>query len=238
MNKETKDKISLIIDHLLEISNWIKELIITNKEADDSFSGWIEEICKLLDKESLEYKKFDSRKQRKYLRLPRTRPWIAEDNSKIVDLIGILKEISSYKEIEDEKNFKAGEEYESIRYFSKLFQSATKEILILDDYISSNIFDFIEEIENNIKIKILTSPNKFKSNFKTLYLWYKGWNLEAKTHNIANHDRYIILDNNKIYHIWTSLNWIGKNDFSTKELSDKQKIIDIYAYWNNWTVIQ
>jgi len=37
----------------------------------------------------------------------------------------------------------------------------------------SNIFDFIEEIDNSIKIMILTSKEGVKPNFKNLYFAYQ-----------------------------------------------------------------
>lgn len=232
MNKEIKNQIHEIIDELIKLSEWIKDWIITNKEHDESFSNNIKKIYSILEKDSFEYKKFDNWKTSKYLWTSRTIPWYCNNDLKILDLIWILKEITWYNHTENEKHFKIWNNYEILRYFWKLFQNAKNKILIVDSYVDSNLFDYIEEIEKNINIKILTSWN-YKTNFMNLYLNYPNWNLETKISNTNIHDRYIVLDQKIIYLIWTSFNCFWKSDFSVKQLSDINKINDLYNIWND-----
>ncbi len=231
MNTETKNQIHQIIDELIKLCEWIKDWIITNKEHDESFSNNIQKIYLILEKDSFEYKKFDNWKTSKYLYTTRTIPWYCNNDLKILNLIWILKEITWYNKIENEKHFKIWDNYEIVRYFSKLFQNTKNEILIVDSYVDSNLFDYIEEIEKNINIKILTSWN-CKTNFKNLYLSYTDWNLETKISNTNIHDRYIVLDQKIIYLVWTSFNCFWKSDFSIKQLNDINKINDLYNIWS------
>ncbi|MDD5770421.1 MAG: hypothetical protein PHE25_05625 [Candidatus Gracilibacteria bacterium] len=231
MNIEIKNQIHQIIDELIKLSEGILEEIITNKECDDSFSGNIQKIYSILEKDSFEYRKFDSWKASKYLWTPRTVPGYCKSNLKIEDLISILKEITGYNHTEDEKHFKVGEDYQIIRYLSKLLQNSKSELLIVDSYADSNLFDFFEELENNINIKVLTSEKWCKNNFKKLYFSYYGTNLEVKLNNDI-HDRYIIIDQENIYLLGTSFNHMGNKDFSIKKLNDLNKITDLYDTWN------
>jgi len=235
MNTGTKNQIHQIIDELIKLSEWIKEWIITNKEHDESFSNNIQKIYSILEKDSFEYKKFDNWKITNYHTIwtsQRKEEQYAKSDKNIQDLIWILKEITWYNHTENEKHFKIWDNYEVWRYFWKLFQNAKNEILIVDNYVDSNLFDYIEEIEKNINIKILTSWN-YKTNFKNLYLNYPNWNLETKISNTNIHDRYIVLDQKIIYLVWTSFNCFWKSDFSVKQLNDINKIDDLYNIWSN-----
>lgn len=237
MDDSQKQQIQSIIDDSIKLSESIKLWIVKLKEVEDFFHGSLKIVYDTFDKNSIEYKIFDKRKVEKYgktlRRNEREEDKYINNDFKIEDLRNKLSDIIWYKVVENEKHFKAWEKYEVIRYFSKLFWDAKEEILIMDEYIDSNIFDFIEEIDANIKIKILTS-NKHKPNFKNLYWSYSKWNLEAKLHNTDNHDRYIILDQKEIYHNWISFNWIGKSDFSVKKLDDKNQIKYLYGLWDSW----
>lgn len=232
MNDLQKQQIQSIIDDSIKLSESINLWIVKLKEVEDFFHGSLKIVYDILDKDSVEYKIFDKWKVEKYgktlRRSEREEDKYIKNDTKVEDLRNKLSEIIWYKVVENEKHFKAWEKYEAIRYFNKLFWDAKTEILIIDEYIDSNIFDFIEEIDSNIKIKILTS-NTHKPNFKNLYLSYIKGNLEAKLHNTNNHDRYIILDQKEIYHNWISFNWIGKSDFSVKKLNDENQIK--YLIW-------
>lgn len=234
MNTETKNQIHQIIDELIKLYEWIKEWIIKNKEVNLWFSWNIQKVYSILEKDSFEYKKFDNWKITNYhtiWTLPREEEQYAKWDKNIQDLIWILKEITWYNQIENEKHFKIWDNYEILRYFWKLFQNTKNEILIVDSYVDSNLFDYIEEIEKNINIKILTSWN-CKTNFKNLYLSYTDWNLETKISNTNIHDRYIVLDQKIIYLVWTSFNCFWKSDFSIKQLNDINKINDLYNIWS------
>lgn len=231
-----KQQIQSIIDDSIKLSESIKLWIVKLKEVEDFFHSSLKTIYDTLDKDSVEYKIFDRRKVEKYgtlRRCDREEDKYINNDTKIADLRDKLSEITWYKMVENEKHFKAGETYAATRYLNKLFWDTKTEILIMDEYIDSNIFDFIEEIDSSIKINILTS-NKHKPNFESLYSSYSKWNLEAKLHNTDNHDRYIILDQRAIYHIWISFNWIGKSDFSVKKLDQKTQIKYLYDLWDNW----
>lgn len=239
MNIESKNQIHQIIDELIKLTEWIKEWIIKNKEVASAFSWNIQKVYSILEKDSFEHRKFDNWKTTNYhtiWTLPREAEKYAKWDKNIQDLIWILQEITGYNKIENEKHFKVLDNYGIIRYLSKIFQNAKSELFIIDPYADSVIFDYIEEIEKNISIKILTSWS-YKANFKNLYLTYSDWNLETKISNTNIHDRYIILDQKIIYSVWVSFNWFWKSDFSIKQLYDINKINDLYDIWCNSSLL-
>lgn len=234
MNIEIKNQIHQIIDELIKLSHWIKDWIIKNKELGSAFSWNIQKVYSILEKDSFEYRKFDNWKISNYhtiYSMPREAEKYAKWDKSIQDLIWILKEITWYNHTEDEKHFKVWEDYQIIRYLSKLLQNSKSELLIVDSYADSNLFDFFEELENNINIKVLTSEKWCKNNFKKLYFSYSWINLEVKLNNDI-HDRYIIIDQENIYLLWTSFNHMWNKDFSIKKLNDLNKITDLYDIWN------
>lgn len=243
MKDNMKNTLSDIIDSAYKIQNGIKERIVTNKELDEFFALKIKETYSLLeeDKNSVVYKKFDNWKQTKYLRTSRTRPWYAEpkDGLKIIDLIEILKEISGYEKIEDEEIFEKEDEYEAKRYMLKLVQKAKENILIIDNFLDDSIFNYIDWINDNITINLLTTETKdiFRSLFSSIQK--KRNNIMAKTIDKSeNHGRYIIIDKTEVYESWTSINGIWKHRFVIKKLNNLDLITRLYESRNKWTLLK
>lgn len=250
MENEIKEKIYDIINQLLEISENVKEWVIRNYELKISLNDFICNIFNLLEKDSFEFRKFDNWTRINFSDLSKLNFWIKEipipsvdlsyanDDKQITDLLNILKEITLYKEVEWEKHFKELDNYQIIRYFTKLFHNSKSEILIVDNYMDPCIFDYIEGIDNSIKIMILTSKEWVKINFKNLYFDYQWSNLESKLYDIKNHDRYIVIDKKVIYLVWTSFNCFWKSDFTVKKLDDKEKIEYLYDLWNKSKLLE
>jgi hypothetical protein len=234
MNEEVKDKIFKIIEDCYSLSDEIREWISSNKQVYDFFNSSLQEIYKLLQPVgSFEYRKFDSWKQKWYLWQWRVMPWSANSDTQIMDLISILQEISGYKKPDSEVHFNANDEFKARQYFRKLFQSAKNEIFIIDNYLSSLVFEFLEDIGEDINIRFLAWKEWVKSWFKNDFLAWKRKNIECRLHVSTNHDRYIVIDKSELYHPWASLNGIWKNDFSVKKLELKEKMDDLEKLWNN-----
>ncbi len=232
MNKEIKENIFNTIDDLLKISEWISEWIIRNWEVDDIFSDSIKYTYDILEIDSFEYRKFDNWKTTNcptIWRMPRHEKEYAKNNNKLIWLIEILKEISIFQNIDEEKHFEIWDDYQIIRFFNKLFNKSKNEIMIIDSYISSNIFDFIDDIDKEISIKIFSSKSKIKSAFKNHYSNYINNNLDVRLHEKEIHDRFVILDKKEIYLVGSSFNWFWKNNFTVKKLNELKKIDEFYS---------
>lgn len=101
-------------------------------------------------------------------------------------------------------------------FISDLIRSATKSIIVIDNYIDESTLTLFSK-NQNIKIQIYTANIS-----KQLHLDIKKYNqqynnLEVKiTKNF--HDRFIILDGNNVYHIGASLKDLGNKIFAFSKI--------------------
>jgi len=122
------------------------------------------------------------------------------------------------KEYRVNKIFFNGEFYDSYTLIQQIFESASSQIIIIDNYIDRSILDRLVVKKDKLKVLIYTNNrtckllnediSKFNSQYGGLTIKY--------TKNV--HDRYIIIDYDKLYHIGHSLKDLGKKIFSISEL--------------------
>ena len=109
-----------------------------------------------------------------------------------------------------------GQIYDAYTLIQSLFETANKEIIIIDNYVDRTILDRLVVKQNNVKIIIYTSINSrlLGRDINTFNSQYGGLDVKYTT-NV--HDRYIIIDQNKIYHLGHSIKDLGKKVFSISE---------------------
>ena len=95
--------------------------------------------------------------------------------------------------------------------------------MIIDNYIDDTILKMLSKKKKGVSIVILTSD---KSNISKLDI--QKFNKEYPTLKVARtnkfHDRFIIIDNEKLYHIGASLKDLGKKCFAISEIADIEYI--------------
>ena len=120
-----------------------------------------------------------------------------------------------------------GQLYDAYTLIQSLFESANNEIIIIDNYVDRSILDRLVVKKHNVQVIIYTSINTrllgrdintFNSQYGRLDVRY--------TTNV--HDRYIIIDQNKIYHLGHSIKDLGKKIFSISE-SDSNLIFKLLS---------
>ena len=125
---------------------------------------------------------------------------------------------NNYKpqEFKNSQLFFDGQLYDAYTLIQSIFESANNEIIIVDNYVDRTILDRLVAKKNNVQVIIYTSINTrllgrdintFNSQYGRLDVRY--------TTNV--HDRYIIIDQNKIYHLGHSIKDLGKKTFSISE---------------------
>ena len=111
-----------------------------------------------------------------------------------------------------------GQIYDAYSKMVDILNEAKKEIIIIDAYADKTILDMISKIKTNILL-ITKKHNslseldisKYKEQYNNLKIIYDN----------TYHDRYIILDNKKVYHLGTSINHAGSKTFSINILIDE-----------------
>ena len=120
------------------------------------------------------------------------------------------------KEFKNTQLFFDGEFYDAYTLIQSLFESANKEIVIIDNYIDRTILDRLVVKNCNVQVIIYTSIN-LRLLSRDIDAFNKQYgSLDVKyTTNV--HDRYIIIDQSKLYHLGHSIKDLGKKIFSISE---------------------
>lgn len=114
--------------------------------------------------------------------------------------------------IQNEFIFFNGELAKATETFIDLYSVAKKSIYIIDNYINIKTLRQLRKVKEGAKI-IIFSDNKAntlrKSDYEDFKKEYPNTKIDfVKTNNII-HDRFIIIDNNKYYHLGTSIKDTG-----------------------------
>ena len=125
---------------------------------------------------------------------------------------------NNYKPLEFKNSqlFFDGQLYDAYTLIQSLFERANNEIIIIDNYVDRTILDRLVVKPNNVQVIIYTSINSglLGRNINTFNSQYGGLDVKYTT-NV--HDRYIIIDQNKLYHLGHSIKDLGKKIFSISE---------------------
>lgn len=120
------------------------------------------------------------------------------------------------KEFKNSQLFFDGEIYDAYTLIQSLFESANKEIVIIDNYVDRTILDRLVVKNCNVQVIIYTSINSrlLSRDIDAFNKQYGSLDVKYTT-NV--HDRYIIIDQSKLYHLGHSIKDLGKKIFSISE---------------------
>lgn len=230
---------SLILDiqkHLTTIDRGV----VKAQEAEDFFAQSIAKAKEIFVKDTDEWRMLDRwENESGYIWHSVYKAGVyAEEKQKqkITNLLKKLEEItntgSAMDTSKNEYSFSANEKYEAYRLLISILKGAQESIWIVDNFLDEVVFDFIDIVNADIQINLITDDQK--PIFKKLYSALKekgGRNIEAKANN-SSHDRYIVVDGKILYSMGASINTIGKKDFMMHRINEKQD--DVMAKINSW----
>ena len=118
-----------------------------------------------------------------------------------------------------------GQFYDAYTLIQSVFESANNEIIIIDNYIDRTILDRLTVKKNNVIVNIYTNNTSrlLVSDINTFNSQYGNLSIINTT---KVHDRYIIIDKTKLYHLGYSIKDLGKKVFSISE-SDNNLINEL-----------
>lgn len=155
--------------------------------------------------------------------------------SKLLETLGRLLPQGSAM-AKNEHHFSTSQAYEAKRYISSLFRSAGAKLIIIDEHLDDQFFEYVDIVPDSVQIQIITGEQK--PIFWTLLseLKKKRSSIEARVNGIS-HCRYIVVDDSAIYSTDASLNTIGKKDFMIHKLEDEKETAkvksEIEGYWSS-----
>ena len=109
-----------------------------------------------------------------------------------------------------------GEFYDANSVLLDIFNSSKEEIIIIDNYASKELFDVLRNIDRKIIVVSKNIDDVLKKKYEKQYDNIKFIN------NDSFHDRFIILDRNKLYTCGASFKDLGKKCFAINEFGDKK----------------
>ena len=122
--------------------------------------------------------------------------------------IKILFDKLEEKELKN-KIFFNGEIFDSYIEIIKILNKSKEEVIIIDNYADTTLLEIISKINKNV---ILITNKKILKDID-INKYNKQYNNLTIIENNTFHDRFIILDMDKIFHIGSSINNLGNKTF-------------------------
>ena len=102
-----------------------------------------------------------------------------------------------------------------------IFNTSKKSIIIIDNYISKELLDVLCKTNKQIIVYTKNIDNNMINKYQSQYD-----NLDIKISN-SFHDRFIIIDNQTLYHCGASFKDLGKKCFAISKIDDKNILKDL-----------
>ena len=122
------------------------------------------------------------------------------------------------KEYGLDKLFFNGQFYDAYTLIQNIFEKAKEEIIIIDNYIDRSILDRLVVKKIDVKVIIYTNINTSKINDIDINTFNKQYGNLKIINTLKVHDRFIIIDKIKLYHLGASIKDLGCKIFSISEL--------------------
>jgi len=115
--------------------------------------------------------------------------------------------------------FYNGQTFDAYLFVNDLVKSAKSSIKLIDNYIDETVLTLFSK-NQNIKITIYTKTisKQLKLDLEKYNSQYK--NIEIKKFN-ASHDRFLIIDEQEVYHVGASLKDLGKKWFGFSKMDSE-----------------
>ena len=139
----------------------------------------------------------------------------------------LFTRMDRYKIDDTQGIFFQGQIFDAYAKFQSFISQAQREIVLIDNYVDITVLERLSTKNSGVDVTIYTLPNtrltaqdirSFNAQYPTLTV----------RHTTSMHDRFLIIDNNILYHLGASLKDLGKKCFAF-ELFDAGFIPDILA---------
>jgi len=131
--------------------------------------------------------------------------------------INLLEE--SFNKLEEKTKYNTiffeGQIYDAYSLLIDILNTCNKEIIIIDNYAGKELLDILKDINKNITIISKNISSELEKKYLSQYQNIKF------IHNDSFHDRFIITDNQVLYHCGSSFKDLGKKCFAISKIEDK-----------------
>ena len=147
--------------------------------------------------------------------------------------INLLEESFSKLEEKTKRNsiFFEGQIYDAYSLLIDILNTSRNEIIIIDNYAGKELLDILKDINKNITI---ISKNISDELEKKYVSQYQNINF---IHSVSFHDRFIIIDDQILYHCGSSFKDLGKKCFAISKIEDKNILNNLVKeIYKNFTI--
>ncbi|MBW8049199.1 MAG: hypothetical protein FVQ77_02435 [Cytophagales bacterium] len=139
----------------------------------------------------------------------------------IADIQYFIKFLNSVETIQtpnikvsEEGVYFAGQHFDALLKFNDIIAKATKEIILIDNYLNEKILELLASKNNSVLCRVLTLNKSITPTIKTFIEAFNKQhkNLEVKTSSVF-HDRFVVLDQTDFYHFGASIKDAGNKGF-------------------------
>ena len=141
---------------------------------------------------------------------------VLEDHNRIELLENSFQKFEENKKVNE--IYFNGKIYDAYSKVLDIFKEANNELIIIDRFTDKTILDMIKNLDCNI---VLITSDKSKLTKTDIEKYNKDYNNLKIIYDDTFHDRYFIIDKNKIYHSGNSINHIGYRKSSIDVIGDK-----------------
>ena len=149
-----------------------------------------------------------------------------------------LKQLETDKKLEEVFNyigtntevkqniFFDGQIYDAFSFIVGLVKKANKEIILIDNYVDINTLNILCKKNQGVNVAVVTA-GKGSLSAKDITKFNAQYpKLSIKT-TTDFHDRFLIIDKTKVYHIGASIKDAGKKSFGITKIEDKDLIMGL-----------
>jgi hypothetical protein len=129
----------------------------------------------------------------------------------------VFRALESKNVIPSQGVFFHGQVFDAYELTSKIIRSAKENIVLIDNYINENTLTHLAKKDKSVKAFLLTKSINKQLKLDVQKANEQYGNFELKTFT-QSHDRFLIIDNNEIYHLGASIKDLGKKWFAFSKL--------------------
>ena len=137
-----------------------------------------------------------------------------ETDKKVEELFEL---IDKYNVKDTQGIFFQGQIFDAYAKFESFIAQAKQEIILIDNYVDLSILQRLAKKKKNVNVVIYTAP-KTKLTAQDIQQFNVQYPTLTLNHTTKMHDRFLIIDQKKLYHIGASLKDLGKKCFAFEEL--------------------
>lgn len=138
----------------------------------------------------------------------------------------IFNALEERREIPEEKIFFDGQIYDAYSFIIGLIKTAKTEIVLIDNYLDISVLDMLSKKQKNVKVRLITNKNTgiLQTDIKKFNQQYPMLSIDFSD---TIHDRFLLIDQARLYHIGASLKDSGKKMFAFSMMNDKELITSL-----------